>query len=230
MEADSALLGATTPYLVGYAGLTTGMLHLPPSSVQGLPMGKQSQSLNTLREIAFDHAISTHPDLATMARELGRVAHEHSSNLIKGLQPLNRRARGFERWLLGERQGRHPASVLIMAWPANHATPVHDHGGLWGLELALIGAIEVETYRRDPLSGELDVQGRDWLGSGDATWFDAGTDYLHRCRNLSRQETAISLHVYGGDLAEYLAYERAENDQRWQAAPRRSVLAGQLLA
>jgi hypothetical protein len=53
---------------------------------------------------------------------------------------------------------------------------------------------------------------------------------VHRCRNLSRHETALTLHVYGGNLAEYFTYERAEQADRWLARPQRAVVAGSLLA
>lgn len=87
------------------------------------------------------------------------------------LARLRRRGRGPKRWLLAQRS--QPAvSVMVMAWPANHCTPVHDHAGLWGLELALVGALELQSWRRDPDSGELRALGRDWLGPGDGTWFE----------------------------------------------------------
>jgi predicted metal-dependent enzyme (double-stranded beta helix superfamily) len=205
------------------------MLHLPPFFVETRVMGRHLHDLKALRDIALDYGAGAHPDLASMARELGRAIHSRSAELGESLAYLRGRARGFERWLLAER-ARPAVSVLAMVWPANHATPVHDHGGLWGLEVAVSGALEVQAYRRDPLSGEWNAQGRDWLGPGDATWFDGDDDYAHRCRNLSRHEAAVSLHVYGGDLAQYLAYEQADQSGRWQALPQRSAIAGRLPA
>jgi len=143
------------------------------------------------------------------------------------LASLRQRRHGFERWLLAERS-KPPISVLILAWPPNHATPVHDHAGLWGLEMTLVGALEVQSYRRDADSGELSLHGRNWLGPGDGVWFEGDRGHAHRCRNLSRHDTALSLHVYGGDLAEYFAYEQAEPTGRWVAQPQRSVIAGRL--
>ncbi|HEV2679620.1 MAG TPA: cysteine dioxygenase family protein [Rhodanobacter sp.] len=190
-------------------------------------MGKHSNTLKILRAIALEHGAAEQPDLASMARELGRVVHQDGLALAKRLAPLRTRQRGFERWLLAER--RKPAlSVLVMAWPPNHHTPVHDHAGLWGLELALHGALEVQSYARDPISGDLRMHGRDWLGPGDGTWFEGDQHHAHRCRNLSRYDTALTLHVYGGDLAEFFAYEQAEPMGRWIAQPQRSAVAGRL--
>ena len=190
-------------------------------------MGKHLSTLKTLRAIALEHAASGHPDLASMARELGRVVHQDAPRLSVRLASLRTRQRGFERWLLAER--RNPAiSVLVMAWPPNHLTPVHDHAGLWGLEMTLHGALEVQSYARDPQTGDLRETTRDWLGPGDGTWFEGDHNHLHRCRNLSKHDTALTLHVYGGDLAQYFAYEQAEPAGRWIAQPQRSALAGHL--
>ncbi|HEY8683394.1 MAG TPA: cysteine dioxygenase family protein, partial [Rhodanobacter sp.] len=156
-----------------------------------------------------------------------RVVHQDSHVLSSRLVPLRARQRGFERWLLAERS-KPAISVLVMAWPPNHLTPVHDHAGLWGLELTLLGALEVQSYARDPLSGDLRMQGRDWLGPGDGTWFEGAEHHAHRCRNLSQHDTALTLHVYGGDLAQYFAYEQASPTGPWIAQPRRTAIAGDL--
>ena len=192
-------------------------------------MKHSMHTLKALRDIAFDLGVGKHPDLAAMARELGRVVHRDGAALNEGLKELRTRERGFERWLLATR-GKPGVSILVMAWPANHATPVHDHDGLWGLEMAVHGALEVQAWSRDAASGELSLKGQDWLGPGDATWFDADNRHAHRCRNLSRHETALTLHVYGGDLAQYLTYQRAGEAGQWTASPQRSALAGRLYA
>ena len=60
--------------------------------------------------------------------------------------------------------------------------------------------------------------------------FDATETHAHRCRNLSRHDTALTLHVYGGDLAQYLAYEQPGPSGHWIARPRQSIIAGRLTA
>ncbi len=190
-------------------------------------MGKHQHTLKTLRAIALEHAASAQPDLASMARDLGRVVHQDATALAARLASLRSRKLGFERWLLAERS-KPPISVLVLAWPPNHLTPVHDHAGLWGLEMTLVGALEVQSYTRDASTGDLRLHGRDWLGPGDGTWFDGDRNHAHRCRNLSRFDTALSLHVYGGDLAEYFAYEQAGPAGQWSTQPRRSIIAGRL--
>ena len=190
-------------------------------------MGKRLHTLKTLRAIALEHAAVGQPDLASMARELGRVVHQDGAALATRLASWRTRQHGFTRWLLAARS-KPSISVLMMAWPPNHHSPVHDHAGLWGLEMTLHGALEVQSYARDPISGDLRMHGRDWLGPGDGTWFDGDQNYAHRCRNLSRYDTALTLHVYGGDLAQYFAYEQPEPTGRWIAQPQRSAIAGRL--
>jgi predicted metal-dependent enzyme (double-stranded beta helix superfamily) len=190
-------------------------------------MGKYLHTLKTLREIALEHGACDQPDLASMARELGRVVHQDVDALTTRLAPLRARKHGFERWLLAERS-KPAISVLVMAWPPNHLTPVHDHAGLWGLEMTLLGALEVQSYERDPASNDLRAMGRDWLGPGDGAWFEGGDSHAHRCRNLSQHDTALTLHVYGGDLAQYFAYEKAEPEAGWVAKLQRSAIAGSI--
>lgn len=190
-------------------------------------MGKHPHPLKSLRAIALEHGTTGQPDLASMALELGRVVHRDASALATGLARLCAPRHGLRRWLLAERS-KPAINVLVMAWPANHRTPVHDHAGLWGLEMTLIGALEVESFARDPISGDLRMRGRDWLGPGDGTWFEGEQNHVHRCRNLSKQATALTLHVYGGELAEYFAYEQVEPTGPWMARPRRSAIAGRL--
>jgi predicted metal-dependent enzyme (double-stranded beta helix superfamily) len=190
-------------------------------------MGKYLHTLKTMRDIALEYGAAEQPDMASMARDLGRVVRQDTEALTTRLAPLRARRHGFERWLLGQR--KDPAiSVLVMAWPPNHLTPVHDHGGLWGMEVTLLGALEVQSYERDPASGDLRALKRDWLGPGDGTWFEGGDSHAHRCRNLSQHDTALTFHVYGGDLAQYFAYEKAEPEESWVAQLQRSTINGRI--
>ncbi|MBA2078935.1 cysteine dioxygenase family protein [Rhodanobacter sp. PCA2] len=114
-------------------------------------------------------------------------------------------------------------SVLLIAWPPGHATPIHDHDGLWGLELVLDGILGVESYAIEVTpSVRLAPRGVTPLGIGDhATFSDA--DYAHRCRNLSAQRPALSLHVYGGALRRYRAFDQ-DAQGRWDSVPHRTEL------
>ncbi|MDY1546742.1 cysteine dioxygenase [Luteibacter sahnii] len=192
-------------------------------------MGKRSSIIPSLCDVVFDMARPEHPDLASMGRDIGRMLHARHDEVIASLGALRERRRGFERWMLAER-AKPAVSILVMTWPPGYATPVHDHAGLWGLEATIAGALEVESFDKGDAEHTLRSGGRTWLGPGDATWFDAGEVHAHRCRNLSRHDTALTLHVYGGDLAQYLAYEQPGPSEHWIARPRQSIIAGRLTA
>ena len=94
-------------------------------------MGKPRHILKTLRALALEHASVTQPDLAAMARDLGQVVHRDGSELTTRLARLRRCESDLERWMLVQRN-KPALSVMVMAWPANHRTPVHDHAGSTG--------------------------------------------------------------------------------------------------
>ena len=115
-----------------------------------------------------------------------------------------------------QRFRRHPlagsaelgCSALVMYWPPGHATLPHDHGGLWGIEVVLDGELHVEEFTRGG-SADAPALARTrgvHLGAGDLAVFTSPR-YVHRCRNLSNVAATLTLHVYGGTLDRYLAYD-----------------------
>jgi len=125
------------------------------------------------------------------------------------------RADAFVRAGDDERFRRHPleipevpdCSALVMVWPPGYATLPHDHAGLWGIELVIDGALEVDEFIPVGSSSRptLALARSLYLGLGDAAVF-SGDAYVHRCRNLSTTRAALSLHVYGGVLDTYRSF------------------------
>lgn len=195
-------------------------------------MHTNRQSLKTLRRIALAHCRSGHPDLAALARELGSIIRQHHVERESGFAELLRARSGLAHWPLRMRGWPlqmkplqlPPLQMQVIAWPAQHASLLHDHGDRWGLEISLHGALEVETWSRDA-RGEPQQQTRHWLGPGDALWFDADEPRLHRWRNLSRRDKALSLHVFGGDPVA-LAYADAAPVSAARPHPTRPILPG----
>ena len=111
----------------------------------------------------------------------------------------------------------------MIIWPPDHHTPVHDHDGLWGIEFILDGVLEVEGFALtlEP-APQLVSRGASTFGIGDHAAF-SGADYAHRCRNLSSQQPALSLHVYGGALDRYRSFHREEEAGRWIGTEHRTV-------
>lgn len=99
-------------------------------------------------------------------------------------------------------------SALLIAWPAGYASPVHDHDGLWGIDVVLDGVLEVEAFSlsRPDVPESSSTESR-ILGMGDHLTFP-GVGYAHRCRNLSARQPALSLHVYGGELTRYRTFHQ----------------------
>lgn len=180
-------------------------------------MGQRMHGLKTLRDIVLEYADAAHPDLAAMARELGRVVHMNGAVIAQRLNTLQHHHGHAGHWLITHQ--RQPAlRVLVKAWPAGVLTPLCAHAGGWELELALHGALALETWRRNPDTGTLAAHGRDWLGPGDARWFERNDRLVHRCRNLSRRETAFTLHVCCGSDDRCLRKEPCDEAPGWLPA------------
>ena len=103
-------------------------------------------------------------------------------------------------------QGDSRYEALLIVWPPNHETPIHDHDGLWGMEIVLDGVLEVEAFDLSVQpSPALVSRGASVIGIGEQLAFSRA-DYAHRCRNLSAQRCTLSLHIYGGELNQYQSY------------------------
>jgi len=115
-------------------------------------------------------------------------------------------------------------TMLLIAWPPGYVTPLHDHAGLWGIELVLDGALQVDEFFSDGDADAPTLQPHRslLLGSGDSAVF-LDPAYVHRCRNLSLQQPALSLHVYGGILDQYHSYVGVRDGQ-FRASPQCAVL------
>ena len=117
----------------------------------------------------------------------------------------------------GDRFRRHPlasveaigCSALLMYWPAGHATLPHDHDGLWGIEVVVDGQLDIDEFVKSEREGHLSLtHARSLrLGIGDAAMF-SGSQYVHRCRNLSNIAPTLTLHIYGGALDAYTSFDR----------------------
>jgi Cysteine dioxygenase type I. len=175
-----------------------------------------------------------HRVLATVARSLGEGGRGDVAALADALAsspwwegcPAADALAGagrYRRLSLRQPQGADGYAVLLIAWPPGHATPIHDHDGLWGIELVLDGVLQVESFAI-AVTPSLQLVPRQTtpLGIGDHAAF-SDRDYAHRCRNLSVQRPALTLHVYGGALERYRAYDR-DAAGRWDSVPQRTGL------
>ena len=123
--------------------------------------------------------------------------------------------REFTRWLFGREAEGHYTG-LIMVWPARHATAIHDHAGLWGIEMVLQGTLTVDDFEVDGTSGEPHFTGSSVLQEGESCAFLGSSRHAHRCANPSPRRAAVTLHVYGGILDHHRTYT--------ETAPRRFAI------
>ncbi|TVQ90734.1 MAG: cysteine dioxygenase [Deltaproteobacteria bacterium] len=99
-------------------------------------------------------------------------------------------------------------SVIAMVWGPGQGTPIHDHGGLWCVECVVQGKIEVRAYR--PVERvEVERVGFSCAevikaGQGEAGHLIPPLD--HHVIHNPYEEPAVTLHVYGGEMAWCNAY------------------------
>lgn len=129
-------------------------------------------------------------------------------------------AQAYRRVLLGTGK-RHHYEALLIVWPPAYVTPIHDHDALWGMEFVLDGVLEVESFQL-AAQPRLHLEPMHALvaGVGDYVAF-SDADYAHRCRNLSRNRPALSLHVYGGELNKYRSFHH--HDGLWSSTCHNTV-------
>jgi predicted metal-dependent enzyme (double-stranded beta helix superfamily) len=116
--------------------------------------------------------------------------------------------------------GRYTA--IVMTWGPGQGTPVHDHGGLWCVEGVVEGQIAVthfdvtedadRRFRAEPRHTIL-------AGLGEAGRLIPPTDH-HVIANARTDGPSLTLHVYGGELAECLIFV-PQPDGRFVSARRR---------
>ena len=124
---------------------------------------------------------------------------------------------------------RHPKDryvVVAMVWRPGQGTPIHDHGGIWCVEGVYQGQMQVTQYDVTPLDARrvkaVPVR-HITAGLGNVGALIPPHEY-HVIANTS-QETAVTLHVYGGELkrchvfleAEDGTYTVAERELRYTA-------------
>ncbi|HEX6929102.1 MAG TPA: cysteine dioxygenase family protein [Gammaproteobacteria bacterium] len=93
-------------------------------------------------------------------------------------------------------------SVVAMTWGPGQGTPLHDHAGLWCVEAVCLGTIRVQQFE---LAEQRDERFRftreDNIRAcvGTAGCLIPPHEY-HTIHNVSDDDCAVTLHIYGGDM------------------------------
>lgn len=98
--------------------------------------------------------------------------------------------------------------ILAMVWAPGQGTAVHDHREQWGIESVWQGELEVLDFAATASAGELlrlEPASVSRIPAGESLGFTPEHG-LHLCRNPSRRETTVSLHVYARALDHFNEY------------------------
>lgn len=105
-------------------------------------------------------------------------------------------------------------SIVVMAWGPGQKTPIHDHAGMWCVEGVWGGSIDVQQYEMhgSPRAGDVRFEPRNSYeaGVGSAGCLIPPYEYHSIC-NPCQQSTAVSLHIYGGEMACCNVFERQQD-------------------
>lgn len=100
-------------------------------------------------------------------------------------------------------------TALAMVWGPGQGTPVHDHSGMWCVEGVVEGSIEVTQYDLKERQGDrcrFESQATIDAGVGSSGRLIPPFDY-HTISNASDSASAITIHVYGGEMESCMIYE-----------------------
>jgi predicted metal-dependent enzyme (double-stranded beta helix superfamily) len=145
-------------------------------------------------------SIETTEDLELLAAlQAGMVWLSRTGALKRIEYPAARPERYTRRQVYADPVGRF--SIIAMTWGSGHATPLHDHAGLWCVEAVVEGDMQVINYQlMSEIDGLCRFQQRNTV---DAHQHSSGglippLEY-HIFRNAGRGN-AHTLHVYGGSM------------------------------
>lgn len=114
--------------------------------------------------------------------------------------------------------------VMAMSWGPGQGTPVHDHCGMWCVEGVWQGQIEVtqyELHEREDSHHRFERGSTILAGPGSAGSLIPPHEY-HVIRNPSNEQTAISIHIYRGELSQCNVYI-PENEDGWYRRESRAL-------
>ena len=99
-------------------------------------------------------------------------------------------------------------TVVVMTWGVGQRTPLHDHAGLWCVEVVAKGAVEVTQFDLLEDSGDVcrfDEVSRIEAGPGVSGSLIPPYEY-HVLGNARADQPSVTIHVYGGEMSRCCAY------------------------
>lgn len=167
----------------------------------------------------LDRAVAV-PDVHRVAEEVKTVLEKFSHEGAQALPEQFGRSSGdaYARRLLH----RHPLyTVVVMTWGPHQRTELHDHAGIWCVECVVRGELDVTQFdvieqQGDRFRFEARKQVRAIVG--DAGCLIPPFEY-HTLSNPTDDMTAMTVHVYGGEMEMCNCYRPADSGW-WQQVPK----------
>lgn len=105
-------------------------------------------------------------------------------------------------------------AIVIMVWGVDQGTPIHDHAGKWCVECVYSGQIKVTSYDKlaeDETTARFRAEEVTFARKGEAGALIPPRDY-HVIENAQKGESAVTIHVYGGEMEGCHAFFPKEGD------------------
>ena len=90
-------------------------------------------------------------------------------------------------------------SAVSFVWQPGQKTPVHDHT-VWGLVGVMRGEELCQEYADAAAGKPMQQTGEHLVRPGDVDRVSPSIGDIHVVSNAGREKTAISIHVYGGNI------------------------------
>lgn len=158
----------------------------------------------------IDEAVAKEVVTDTVETIKGELCRLIRSGQIELPPELIRQVEGHYARRLVHRDEQRGYSIVVMTWGPGQRTPIHDHSGMWCVEGVWGGSIDVQQY-------ELTQSGDDGFRFEPRNSYEAGVGSAgclippyeyHSISNPSENTTAVSLHIYGGEMQRCNVFEK----------------------
>lgn len=174
--------------------------------------GSQEVQFAGLQELVslIDAAIDKNDVTATVETIKSDLCGLLRSGRIGLPQVLTRQVEDHYARRLVHRDRERGYSIVVMTWGPGQRTPIHDHSGMWCVEGVWGGSIDVQQYELVETSGDafrFEPRNSYLAGVGSAGCLIPPYEY-HSIRNACDDVAAVTLHIYGGEMACCNVFER----------------------
>ena len=125
----------------------------------------------------------------------------------------------YLRITLGHNNGESPGIPYVMEiWPPQHYSPIHNHGSSSAIIRVLHGEINVSLY---PYLSTDNVEpfAKEDFSKEDITWISPTLNQVHQLRNLSNENTCVTIQCYmyeNDNNSHYKYFDYVDDDGKIQ--------------